>query len=492
MKHTRVSITRRTIFTIFLILTVGLCVSFGQTKAEKIDGLMKLYNEFGQFNGTVLVAEHGNIIYKKGFGFADMEWDIPNQPDTKFRLGSITKQFTSMLILQLVQQGKLKLEGKITDYLPDFPKKTGDKITIQHLLTHTSGIPGYTEFPNFYRDMSRDPFTPEMFVKVFADSALLFEPGAKFSYSNSGYFLLGVIIEKVSGKPYEEILQQNILTPLNMNNTGYDHHDTILKKRARGYQKQGGGYVNAPYLDMSIPYSAGSLYSTVEDLYLWDQAIYTDKLLPEKMKDLLFKQYIPAFGSWYGYGWVVGNAPIGQSKDSVVVIEHGGGINGFNALISRIPTEKDLVVLLNNTGGTRLGDMSRAIRGILFEKPYDLPKKSIANAVLATILEKGIEAGLAQYRDLKEKYADTYVHSEQEMNIAGYTLLQKGKVKEAIEVFKLNVEAFPTSSNVYDSLGEAYMNDGNKELAIKNYQKSVELDPKNTGGIETLKRLQTK
>ncbi len=492
MKENLLNLAHRTILTLICCSTVGLYAVLGQTKVEKIDGLMKLYYDYGQFNGTVLVAEQGNIIYKKGFGLADMEWDIPNQPDTKFRLGSITKQFTSMLILQLVQQGKLKLDGTITDYLPDYPSKTGNKITIHHLLTHTSGIRGYTEFPNFFRDLSRDPSTPQEFVKLFADSALLFEPGTRYSYSNSAYFLLGVIIEKLTGKPYERVLQENILDPLNMKNTGYDHHEPILKKRARGYEKSGGSYVNAAYLDMSLPYSAGSLYSTVENLYLWDQALYTDKLLPKETRDLLFKPYIPAGTGGYGYGWGIGKTALGNTNDSVSTIAHGGGINGFSTLITRIPSDKHLVVLFNNTGGAPLGAMNRAITGILCDKPYDLPKKSVADAVLATITQKGITAGLAQYRDLREKHSDTYALSEGEMNVAGYTLLQNGSVKEAIEVFKLNVEAFPKSFNVYDSLGEAFMVNGDKELAIKNYQKSLELNPNNANAVKMLEKLQGK
>lgn len=463
-----------------------------QTKVQKIETLLNQYHEYGQFNGSALVAENGKVIFKKGFGMANMEWEIPNAPDTKFRLGSITKQFTAMLIMQLVEKGKLKLDGKITDYLPDYPKPTGDKVTLHHLLTHTSGIPGYTEFPNFFRDVSRDPYPPAAFVKTFADSALLFEPGAKFSYSNSGYFLLGVIIEKVTGKPYEQVLAENILVPLGMKSTGYDHFNTIIKKRAAGYQKNAAGYDNAPYLDMSIPYSAGALYSTVEDLYLWDQALYTNKLLSEPSKALMFKPYIPASGSSYAYGWGVGKAPIGRTQDSVMVIEHGGGINGFNTLISRLPNEKHLIVLFSNAGGAPLGAMSQSLRGILFDKPYGLPKKSIAEAVFVTMMEKGSAPALAQYRELKEKHTDTYQLNEGEMNAFGYQLLQMKKVKEAIELFKLNVEAFPQSFNVYDSLGEAYMLNGDKELAIKNYEKSVELNPRNASGIEALKKLRAK
>ena len=271
------------------------------TKSEKINELMSLYHKYRQFNGSVLVAEHGKIIYKKGFGYANMEWEIPNDPDTKFRLGSITKQFTSMLIMQLVEQGKLKLDDKLSNYLPYYRKDIGEKVTIHHLLTHTSGIPSYTGLPKFFEDVSRDPYTVDEFVKKFCSGDLEFEPGSKYKYNNSGYFLLGAIIEKITGKSYEDVLREKIFEPLNMKNTGYDHHKTILSKRATGYDNTFDGFENSPYLDMSLPYAAGALYSTVEDLYLWDQALYTEKLLSQKYKDIMFTPHL----SNYAYGWGV-------------------------------------------------------------------------------------------------------------------------------------------------------------------------------------------
>src|SRR5688572_5388018 len=187
---------RATIHTIFLgviILTGIFNVSHGQAKADKLDKLISAYVEYGKFNGSVLVAEKGIVIYKKGFGLADMEWNIPNQPDTKHRLGSITKQFTSMLIMQLVELGKLKLDVPISTYLPDYPKKNGDVITIHHLLTHTSGIPNMTSFPRFLKNISRNAYSPLQLVNMSADSTLEFKPGERFAYSNSGYLLLGYI-----------------------------------------------------------------------------------------------------------------------------------------------------------------------------------------------------------------------------------------------------------------------------------------------------------
>lgn len=474
--------------TLVLFLILISSMSFAQSKVEQIDQLISTYEEYGKFNGSVLVSDQGKVIYKKGFGMANMEWDIPNQPNTKHRLGSITKQFTAMLILQLVAEGKLDLQEPITKYLPDYPKATSDIITTHHLLTHTSGIPNYTAFPKFMADESRNPYSPEEFVKTFDEKELDFAPGEKFSYSNSGYFLLGVIVEKLSGKTYEQMLQDNIFTPLNMNDTGYDNHGDILKNRATGYEKQGKNYMNSRYLDMSIPYAAGSMYSTVEDLYKWDQALYTTTLLPKEYMTMYFKPYIPAFGkAHYAYGWGVGYAKIGKSNDSIYAIGHGGGINGFNTNISRATSDKSLIVLLNNTGGAPLNDMTRAIRGIMYGKEYDIPKKSVADAVLVVIEEKGIEAGIEYYNIIKD--SEDYNLSEREMNDIGYQLMGSDKVEEASKVFQLIIEAFPKSSNAYDSLGESYMKLGKNDLAIENYRKSVELNPNNQNGIDFLKKL---
>lgn len=471
-----------------MTLLISTSVCFGQTKTEQLDQLLNQYLEYGKFNGSVLVADEGKVIYKKGFGLANMEWDIPNAPNTKHRLGSITKQFTAMLILQLAAKGKLDLQAPITQYLPDYPKETGDQITTHHLLTHSSGIPNYTSFPGFFADESRDPYTPDEFVKKFQDKELEFTPGEKFNYSNSGYFLLGVIIETLSDKSYSELLTDNICTPLGMNDTGYDLHGDILKNRATGYEKNGNGFINSPYLDMSIPYAAGSLYSTVEDLYLWDQALYTNALLPKEYMDLFFKPYIPAFGnSQYAYGWGIAKEPIGNTIDSIATISHGGGINGFNTNISRAISDKSLVVLLNNTGGAPLNEMTKAIRGILNGVSYDLPKRSLAFDMLGLIQTKGIDSGLEHFNAHKD--SDDFDVSEREINQVGYQLMGDDLVKEAAQVFKVNIDAFPKSFNVYDSYAEALMELGDDEGAIKNYKIAVEMNPANQHGIDMLKKL---
>lgn len=471
---------------IAIIFLIAPYVAVAQDHAAKIQEFLTVAHKYRQFNGTVLVAENGKIIYKGAYGQANMEWNIPNTPDTRFRLGSITKQFTATAILQLVEQGKIKLDAKLSDYLPDYRKDTGEKVTIHQLLTHTSGIPSYTSQPGFFQNVSRNPYKVDEFVKKYASGDLEFEPGSKFTYNNSGYFLLGAIIERVTGKPYEQVLKQNIFDPLGMKNTGYDHHDTLISKRASGYSKTPDGYTNAAYLDMSIPYAAGSLYSTVEDLYLWDQALYTDKVLSAQSKALMYKPFLEN----YAYGWAVTNASFKQNNQPVHLISHDGGINGFSTTIMRFPNEKNLIVMLDNSGSEYVNRLGESIGKIIYNQPYDPPKMSIVSVLAKTIAEKGIEAGIAQYRDLKAKQSATYDFGEPELNRLGYQLLRTGKTKEAIEIFKLNVEAYPNGFNTYDSLAEAYMTINERELAIQNYKKSLELDPNNRNAVEMLKRLE--
>ena len=460
--------------------------ALAQDHAAKIQEVLTLAHKYRQFNGSALVAENGKVIYKGGFGMANMEWDIPNAADTKFRLGSITKQFTAVLTLKLVEQGKIKLDGKISDYLPDYRKDIGEKVTVHHLLTHTSGIPSYTSQPGFFADVSRNPYKVADFVKTYASGNLEFEPGSKFSYNNSGYFLLGAIVERLTGKTYEQALKEMIFDPLGMKNTGYDHHDTLLAKRATGYSRTANGYTNAAYLDMSIPYAAGSLYSTVEDLYLWDQALYTDKVLTPQSKELMYKPFLRD----YAYGWGIAKTSFKLNDQPVPIITHGGGINGFTTTIVRFPNEKNLIVILDNTSNPNLNRLSDRIARIIYDQPYEPPKESIGVIVEKTIGAKGIEAGVAEYRELKAKQASTYDFGEPELNALGYRLMTTGKTKEAIEIFKLNVEAYPQGFNTYDSLAEAYMNINERELAIQNFKKSLELNPNNTSASENLKKLE--
>ncbi|NNE67589.1 MAG: serine hydrolase [Pyrinomonadaceae bacterium] len=476
---------KRTFF--LLILTFATATAaIAQDKAAKIEEMVKKYQEYGQFNGAVLVAENGKVIHKKGYGMANMEWGIAVSPDTKFRIGSVTKQFTAAIILQLVDEGKIKLDAKMTEYLPKYRKETGDKVTIHHLLNHTSGIPSYTNGV-FFREHSRDPYTVDEFVEKFTQGDLEFEPGSKFRYNNSGYFLLGAIIEKVTGNSYADELKKRILDPLGMKNTGYDTSSPLIKNRAQGYDKVPGGYRNAAYLDMGLPYAAGSMYSTVEDLYTWDQALYTDKVLSAESKA---KMFTPGLQN-YGYGFSIRDQKIGKTDKTTKIIAHGGGINGFNCLLTRLVDGKHLIVILDNVSqGQYHNAMTRNVINILNGLPYDSPKMSIAEALHDTANKQGGAAAVAQYRKFKQDDPEKYDFSENELNNLGYQLLGAGKTKDAIEIFKLNIEMFPKAFNPYDSLGEAYLKAGDKINALANYKKSVELNPDHVGGKAAIAKIE--
>jgi CubicO group peptidase (beta-lactamase class C family) len=471
------------LFTLFIVTLMTATNSSAQQNIQKIDALLKQYHDYGQFNGSILVAENGKVIYKKGFGMANMEWAIPNQPDTKFRIASITKQFTAALVLQLVEEGKIRLDGKITDYLPDYRKDTGEKVTIHQLLNHTSGIPDY-------RNVNSNPYSAADFVKKHVSGDFEFEPGSKYRYNNGGYSILGAIIEKVTGKSYETVLQERILKPLGMTNSGYAHNSTLLEKHAGSYEKTPDGYVNAAYIDMSIPYAAGSMYSTVEDLFKWDQSLQEDKILSAESKKLMFT---PGLGN-YGYGIRITDQPVGKSDLKTKIIWHGGaGINGFNSLISRAVEKKQTVIILDNgSHGQYHPKITNSIIGILNGQPVEPPKKSIAETLYKTAVEKNVASAVAGYRKLKAENSPAFDFSEAELNKLGYQLLGMKRTKDAIEIFKLNVEMFPKSGNSYDSLGEAYLADNQKDSALANYKKAVELDPKNANALLVVKRLEGK
>jgi CubicO group peptidase (beta-lactamase class C family) len=454
-------------------------------RGAEIDRLFGAYQALGQLNGSVLVAQEGRVVLARGYGLANMEWSIPNAPDTKFRLGSITKQFTSMLIMQLVAEGKLATSTTVADALPYYRKDAGGGVTIHHLLSHTSGIPSYTSDRDFRAKVARNPYGTQEFVTSYCSGELEFAPGSKYRYSNSGYFILGAIIEHVTGKPYEQVLRERILAPVGMKDTGYDHWETVLPKRATGYDRVGGAYRTARYLDMSVPGAAGGLYSTVEDLLRWDQALYGDVLLPAPLRTTMFT---PVRDN-YAYGWRVSTEPVGPGKQGRTLVSHGGGIDGFTTLITRVIEDRTLIVTLNNTGDAPHEAIAMGILDILHGRTPPVPKRPLGEELLAVIDKDGAEAGVRRYRDLKATQKDVYEFGEPVLNTLGYTLLASGRTDAAIAVFRLNAEEYPESGNVYDSLGEAQMAAGSRDDAIRSYARSLELDPSNRNAVEQLTKL---
>ncbi len=338
---------------------------------EEIEAYLQAYLETGYFMGSALVSRAGEVLLSKGYGMANLEHSIPNTPQTKFRLASLTKQFTAAAILKLQEQDLLDVNYSIATYLPDYPH--GEQITIHQLLNHTAGIPNFTSFDD-YQTKKRIATKLDDLIACFSDRPLEFTPGDRFSYSNSGYAVLTKIIETVSNQSYADYLQQYIFDPLGMNDSGYDRHETILQNRASGYVSTVKGYQNAEYIDMSIPSGAGGLYSTVEDLSKWERSLYTDAVLNQSSRDAMFTSTIQVPTEeneqiYHSYGWLI------DTQYDRCRISSNGGIEGFVTHIARYPDEQIAIIVLSNLSTSPAEKMGRDIAAILFGESYQAPKK---------------------------------------------------------------------------------------------------------------------
>lgn len=489
--------------TVVLLLTFSNTSAQAQDKAAEIDRLMTKLYERGQFNGTVLVADKDKIIYQKAFGYGDFEKKRLLQTDSVFELASISKTFTATAIMILAERGKLKYDDDIKKYFPELPY---EGISVRHLLTHTSGLPDYIElFEKEWGSKTKIAENSDVIALLAKHKPSVgFAPGEKWEYSNTAFVLLASIVEKVSGQTFGDFLQANIFKPLDMKNSQI--YTRLSKEPIKNYAT---GYVRTSLLsgEYVLPQTVeglhivitlggivgdGSVNSTVEDLYKWDRSFYTEKLVkkttieeaftPVKLKN--GSAAVMQAGSGYGYGWFIRKGD-GDSR----VTWHTGGWPGYANFLYRNVTSNQTIVLLSNTQSRAIGRAEQAIENILGGKPYELPKFSIAQALVKTVLAQGGDEAVKLYRELKQNKPNEYLFSPGELNALGYQLLQQKKFKDAIAIFKLNVEEYPKEADPYDSLGEAYMTNGDKELAIKNYEKSLELNPKNQNAVDMLKKL---
>lgn len=310
------------------------------------------------FNGSVLIGSKGQILINKGFGMANFEHDVQNTTKTKYRVASISKQFTATAILLLEEKELINLFEPISKFIPNFPN--GDIITIHHLLTHSSGIPNFNQFPDF--GQTKGSFSTLLqTIERFKYKPLEFSPGTQFSYCNSGYILLAHLIEIISETSFEEFLNEHIFLPLNMHDTGHDNHKNILKNRAAGYELQE-RLMNVDFIDMSIPKGSGSLYSTVEDLYLWDRSLYTEKILKTNSLQKMFSLNIGD----YGYGWFLDRVDI--NNQSRKRIHHSGGIFGFQNQIHRYVDNDIVIIMSSNIGTSELYPLCMELASIVFNE----------------------------------------------------------------------------------------------------------------------------
>jgi CubicO group peptidase (beta-lactamase class C family) len=435
-------------------------------EARGIEKFMGELYRRGQFNGAVLVADGEGIIYRGAFGLANRTSNVAFTQDTPSCLASLSKPFTALAVMMLVEQGSIKYDDHISEYIGELPPALG-AATIRQLLGHTSGIPDYSDLNVEHPGMTN----ADVLRALTHVDHTEFNPGEKYRYSNSGYVLLSILVERVSGTPLSEFLQKRIFRPLRMQRSfAFTSDQQKAEDVARAYNGFG----------TSDDYRAfvtgdGGVYSTVDDLYVFDRALYTDTLVRQSALAEAFTPGSVRQGSTtYGFGWNVKEEDFGKR------VWHTGSTAGFRAFIERRLAERNVVIMLTNVGNSKRVEINEAIHAILEGRSASYPKKSSAVALYEVIHTSGVEEAINRYRDYKEKSADEYDLSESELNMLGYQLLYGDKNSQsAIQIFILNTLEHPSSSNAFDSLAEAYQVAGKKGLAKWNYWKAILLDPSN-------------
>lgn len=462
----------------------------------ELQGLLSAYADHRAFEGAILVSHEGRTVYEGAFGLADHEWGIPNDPDTRFLIASVTKPVTAALVMRLAENGALSLDEPITRYLPQYRRDTGERITVHHLLTHSSGIPNYAVYRGFWDgNPSRMKYEKDEFIERFCSGDLLFPPGSEGAYSDANYYLLACIVEEVTGLPWPQALAEWVLRPLGMNSSGVVLESALIPRRARGYFLANGEISVPPYIDYEhTQLGAGDMYSTVGDLLFFTQGLLGNEFLGTESRDRMFRRYVPSGfpDAQNGYGWNLARQKLPDSGRILDVAHAPGNNAGFTTLIYLVPRSNTAVIIAENVGRSFLDmkvyEMAREVVQLLYGESFVVPRPSIVTA-LAPLLEAGdIPAADSTYRAMKE--LGEFDLDTRGMNRLGYDLLSKGRVEAAVAVFEWNVESDPTWGNAYDSLGEGLLALGERERAIESYRKALELEPANENAKKVLSTIE--
>ncbi len=476
------------VLTLALNLHVSAQVDNVTQTTAKIEDYVSALEEVG-FWGSVLVDLNGEKVLSKGYGYSDRARGIKNTPNTVFDIGSLTKQFTATAILKLEMQGKLTVEDKISKYFADVPMDKST-ITLHDLLRHQSGLP--STVGGDYDSLSESDF-----IDLVLNSQVIFKNGTDFSYSNIGYSLLAIIVEKVSGTSYETYLYENLWKPADMEMTGYTRPNFDPAQIAIGYYQDGKewGKPNEKAWDTDAPYwnlkGNGGILSTTEDLYKWHKAMLGEEILSEEAKHKLYHPKIRPEEddtSFYAYGW-----DVSKTDRNTTRIWHNGANNIFYADFMSFVEEEVTLIMMSNVSNRKIGNFNFELANIIFEKDYK-PVIPIANnetnrnftqEIIDLVLTGGLEAAEAKNKSRPSK-TDIL---EDVLNAKGYELLAENKYDRAIAIFTMNTVAYPKSANAFDSLAEGYMTAGDKSSAIIHYEKSLELNPDNGNAKDKLLEL---
>ncbi|MEO1137198.1 MAG: serine hydrolase domain-containing protein [Pseudomonadota bacterium] len=448
----------------------------GQSLQNDFEAIIESYVADDQFAGSVLIAAEGDVIYTAGSGVIDRELNVPASADQRFVIGSITKGFTAALILQLVEEGQLDLGAPAIQYWPDFPDPSGGRILVDHLLTHRSGLHHWNAVDNFLSDKSKNRWSQKELVRLYAREGLRFEPGAENAYSSIGYVLLGVLAEKVTGKPLEKLLEERIFSPLGMSNTRLDDGASIIPGRVRAYRYNfvEARYDNAEYRDPSTTWSTGGIVTTVADLNRWAQALHgaNPDVVSNSAREKMFD---PAAGR-QAYGWAV------EITDETKFASHGGLVTGYRSHIQLDLTNHRTVILLGNLRDARVSEAARALLAILDGDEPVLARKSLMKEILRVSASRGSDAAIARFNEIIEDENQSYNTQETELLLAALELRSDGVCVRAAPLYDRWIGVYPESAYMQFAMAGAidcHLQNGHKESARNMIEALRSINPEN-------------
>jgi len=452
------------------------------TLVAALDSVARAHADLDLFSGTVLVAHDGEVLYEKAFGFANLEWKIPNGPETVFDLASLSKQFTAAAVLILYDRGRLDLDAFVGSYVPALDSEVFKKLTVRQLLTHTSGLPDEPLPPATISNLQF--MTRKGLVAALNKLEPVYEPGAHFSYSNSGYNVLALVIESLSGMKFGDFLKKEIFQPLGMTATAFRERNEVFEHGAEGYGKLRGQKVVEHWANADIQaMGCGNVYSTVRDLMKWDRALYDHKVISKKSTDLMFTRAL----NNYGFGWDLPTNLFINRQPQVVAMHSGRG-PGTSTIIQRFTEQKLLVVVLSNVQNSNVEALAADLCGTIGGVEMPAPRPSFEDELQNVLFSQGVEAAAQAHRAAAKEKKYTMPGSGQ-LNRLAYQFLRAGRVEESLKVFELYLALYPKNSFAHDGYAEALFLNNETERSIEYYKKALELNPQNAAAIRMLKYL---
>lgn len=455
---------------------------------DDLQALVDSYAENRGFSGTVLLARGGEILLEASYGKADIEWSIPNTASTRYGIGSLSKPFAATLVMNLVENNRLSLDGTLGEYLPELYADTAvASVTVSQLLSHTSGIAGLPRDLNgsWWNTIGRQTFKPADFAKEWIKPVLTSEPGTKFQYMNAGFVLLGIIVERVTGQSYADALNERVFIPAGMDSSGVLTSTEIVKNLAHGYiRPPEGGLLQAPAADPSVLSAAGGLYATARDIYRFDRALYGNALVSEETRTLMMtaKSAAP-----YGFGWVDQSWTLANGS-KLSVKSHTGSVPGYQANYLRSEETETTVIVISNYNQGFVGTMGPDLMRVLHGNPVTLAKRSLQDLLRPISFNEGESAVITAFERLGDQRAE-YDLSEGALNRLGYLFLGQDMKEAAIFFLELGAELYSESANAHDSLGEAYRAAGRIDDAIASYEKALSIAPDFPSAVTALKEI---